>query len=70
MEEGLLLRRCGVSFRLAVEESQTAKGPIENNPGPSKVREQMVAPMVEAIVVPAEHTKKKTQKKQMHAESD
>ena len=53
MEKRSLLSRSGVSLRSAVEESQIAKGPIENTPGPSNVHEQRVAPRVEANVVTA-----------------
>ena len=70
MKKGSFLRRSGVSFRSAVEESQTKKSLIENTPDPSKVCEQRVAPMVGTIVVLAEHTKQKRRKRPTHAESD
>ena len=63
MKKGPLLSRSSVSFRSAVEESQTEKSPIENTPDPSKVCEQRVAPMVETNVVPAERTKQKRKKR-------
>ena len=39
-KKGLLLRRSGVSFRSATEESQIEKGTDANNPGPSNPTER------------------------------